>query len=61
MSEKDQLKPCPFCGGKAIVRHSSLLRWCNEWAVECLVCSTIQGHEYKSTAEEAVSMWNTRS
>ena len=44
------LKPCPFCGGEAIIL---VPHW-----VRCQVCgcgTTVFGND-----EEAVEMWNTR-
>lgn len=35
--EPEQLKPCPFCGGKRIIDHSSLgvPIWCNDCGATC--------------------------
>ena len=50
----DELKPCPFCGGEAIVDG------CDDtlWIVICKECNSSIG--YKETKEEAVEAWNRR-
>ena len=50
----DKLKPCPFCGGKAIIDG------CDDtlWIVICKECNASIG--YKETEQEAVEAWNTR-
>ena len=50
----DELKPCPFCGGKAIIDG------CDDtlWIVICKECNASIG--YKETKEEAIEAWNLR-
>ena len=50
----DELKPCPFCGGEAIIDG------CDEtlWIVICKECNASIG--YKETKEEAIEAWNKR-
>ena len=50
----DKLKPCPFCGGKAIIDG------CDEtlWIVICKKCNASIG--YKETEREAIEAWNMR-
>ena len=50
----DKLKPCPFCGGEAIIDG------CDEtlWIVICKECNASIG--YKETKEEAIEAWNRR-
>ena len=50
----DKLKPCPFCGGEAIIDG------CDEtlWIVICKECNASIG--YKETKEEAIEAWNKR-
>jgi len=56
-----ELKPCPFCGGEATMRHTSVLgRWWHEYAVECIRCKTIPGYSWVSTEDEAISLWQQR-
>ena len=53
------LKPCPFCGGKASsvedYGHSSA------WEVGCFngVCR-VEPHVWEKTKAEAIAAWNTR-
>lgn len=50
----DELKPCPFCGGHAIIDG------CDDtpWSVICKECNASIG--YKETKEEAIEAWNRR-
>lgn len=51
------LKPCPFCGGKAEVQN-----WCDHWWVrcyDCLISRTNRGFHHQSK-EEAIADWNRR-
>ena len=50
----DKLKPCPFCGGHAIIDG------CDDtlWIVICKECNASIG--YKETKEEAIEEWNRR-
>lgn len=57
----DELKPCPFCGGRAQMRldhdHSTA------WLVECLTKPSCPIHDreiYGLTKSAAISSWNTR-
>lgn len=50
----DKLKPCPFCGNKAIV-YSNMDR---HHKVECSVCHVRT--LYKLTKTEALRIWNRR-
>lgn len=47
-----KLKPCPFCGGHAIIDG------CDDtlWIVICKECNASIG--YKETKEEAIEAWN---
>ena len=49
-----ELKPCPFCGGEAIVDG------CDDtlWIVICKECNASIGH--KGTEQEAIDAWNRR-
>ena len=53
-----ELKPCPFCGGEANVKHHSnnFIDW---WEVECSNCHVSQNERYEYEFE-AVAAWNTR-
>ena len=52
------LKPCPFCGGDAILRHSHFLKYFHEWWVKCSVCQTCTNLFDKK--EHAVNFWQRR-
>ena len=58
-----ELKPCPFCGGKARVCnfHYSLLRdEPKDFCVICYDCSASSYH-YANKPEEAIEAWNRRT
>lgn len=48
-----ELKPCPFCGGKAELYYDR-----NLWSVECSDCRTQSG--VNVTEEKVINAWNTR-
>ena len=52
MNNDIKLKPCPFCGGEAIIDG------CDEtlWIVICKECNASIG--YKETEQEAIDAWN---
>ena len=54
----DELKPCPFCGGKAEVDRTW---WWEEWEyyVYCSQCH-VKTAKYHFDAEEAIEAWNMR-
>jgi len=54
-----ELKPCPFCGGEAIVRETSIGDDYNGFTVECKNCAVDIGNI--DTEEEAIKRWNTRT
>lgn len=47
----NELKPCPFCGGKAHIMRGG------HW-IACEDCQSESG--YYSTKEEAIEAWNRR-
>jgi hypothetical protein len=61
------LKPCPFCGSPAKANHDVLRedeadpnsKAIDIYWVKCVWCGT-QVRGFRSTLEEAVSVWNER-
>lgn len=51
--KKIELKPCPFCGGKA--RGFS---HCSFNFIKCMTCKTVSG--IYDTYKDAVAAWNRR-
>jgi len=60
MTNKPELKPCPFCGGEAEF-YPNDIEGEENW-VECCnaKCQATNGY-VRRTPEEALSAWNTRS
>lgn len=55
----DNLKPCPFCGGEAIMtkRYNRFSEW---WLISCKKCHISQtGSEFEFSFE-AIEAWNRR-
>lgn len=50
----NKLKPCPFCGGHAIIDGCDG----GDWIVICNECNASIG--YKETKQEAIEEWNWR-
>ena len=50
----DELKPCPFCGGEAVISGCDG----GDWIVICNVCDASIGD--KGTEREAIEEWNLR-
>lgn len=51
-----ELKPCPFCGGKAEMLNYSP----SEWLVYCPACQGMV-EQWRKTEQEAVEQWNRRA
>ena len=60
--DKPELKPCPFCGGKAIVLHWDGTDTFSVGCVNTFVChgGTHTSRAYQSE-QEAAAAWNKRS
>lgn len=57
-----KLKPCPFCGGKALPIERSVSIWDlkpHDFTVICRNCRA-GIRQYFETAEEAAATWNRR-
>jgi Lar family restriction alleviation protein len=52
-----ELKPCPFCGGKAKAEKEFL----GTWKIKCTKCSCDVGRYWFHTKAQAVIAWNTRT
>ena len=55
----DELKPCPFCGGKAYLDLYILPKY--EYVIRCNVCSLEFGLYLGRNKEEAIEAWNRRA
>lgn len=56
----EELKPCPFCGGKAETVYAYYDY--NSWGIHCVDCGAyIQCDPKKDTKEEAIKAWNNRA
>ena len=62
MSKYDELKPCPFCGGKAAIVHLARRKvlWTEEYVYgNCVYCTNCDA-EIFSSINKAIEMWNRR-
>ena len=57
----DELKPCPFCGGDAVIRKDE--ERIKPFYVRCgnINCKMVVGTNYFATKEEAIEAWNRRA
>lgn len=53
------LKPCPFCGGRAEMQEAYHSMLSNEYFVKCKRCKAESGRYYKGTYG-AAKAWNRR-
>lgn len=71
MSKADELKPCPFCGGKAEIRVGEYASFVEGYAVGCSNCALTFGASGRigeaycwsccyETEAEAIEAWNRR-
>lgn len=51
----EELKPCPFCGGEAIMQAPNMHR------VTCISCRDCMASSKWGKIEEIISMWNRRT
>jgi len=53
---KEQLKPCPFCGGKAeyATFHDGFRK------INCITCSFCKANIDRSKIQEVIMAWNNR-
>lgn len=60
----NELKPCPFCGGKAELVKIPITPFPDKYYVRCSMKNdcVVAVHTFKGgTAEEAVADWNRRA
>ncbi len=59
--ENEELKSCPFCGGKGLLQVHTGNPMTTGWfhSVECQSCYGGTFH-YADTKEKAIEAWNTR-
>lgn len=55
----ERLKPCPFCGGEAVVDHT-YTGTCVVYGIHCYNCKVGYADYPFLTEEEAIAAWNTR-
>ena len=65
MAKQVKLKPCPFCGGKAILTDSyyagGALKDSRLWDIKCQTFGCGATIEDFIFAKEAIAAWNKRS
>lgn len=54
-----ELKPCPFCGAKGVLRMSRFLWSKKEYRCECPLCNSIS-LSWNYDIDIAIKIWNTR-
>lgn len=56
----DDLKPCPFCGGKADMVTHNFWGMSPTYGVKCGLCGS-EGPQFFRRQEEAALYWNQRT
>lgn len=54
------LKPCPFCGGKAKIVTHFFYNLMPTYGVECICCGA-KSSQFNDTEERAAEKWNLRT
>ena len=57
--KKAELKPCPFCGGRAHIDHYMQPK--EEWRIRCMDCPTKFGRCAGLDKKEAIEAWNRKA
>lgn len=55
-----ELKPCPFCGGRAVMTEYPHLYVSSDYAVRCKECDASIGFKFH-TQKDAADVWNRRA
>ena len=56
---KNKLKPCPFCGGEALIYTNTIIKNLPTYSVYCSECYARTYGMY-DTKEQAIENWNRR-
>lgn len=60
--DNNELKPCPFCGGKAWIIRKTYRKWFKKkkyWFARCECCRATSGVEF--TEIDVKKAWNRRA
>ena len=57
---REKLKPCPFCGDKAILRNRAASFYTDDryYVAKCISCGAMIGES--SNEQEVIKAWNRR-
>ena len=62
--EETELKPCPFCGGKAtLIKSKTIFTFADSFCVSCDEdndCYVRTRTPFRLSKDEAISIWNRR-
>lgn len=63
MCEELKMRPCPFCGGEAVLEEHYITRYWSIFKVRCKDDECLGYHVGRSVGskDEAIKMWNTRA
>ena len=62
--KENELKPCPFCGGKAELIHDKrTLSFADSFYVRCdnIDCYMLLTTPHRLSKEDAINIWNRRA
>ncbi len=60
----EKLKPCPFCGGEAIVEETKSTTYFKRelpYRVKCKMCHCALAYQFFASEQEAIAAWNRRA
>lgn len=58
MNNKEELKPCPFCGGEAVLWSPSIYDYRIGCKDDCIPCKI---EVYNEDEQDCIAAWNTRA